>query len=332
MLSAPEFPRLLGDIGGTHARFAWQASPGADLTHVRSLAGHEDPTIGDAITRWIAQGPRQAPRAACLGVATAVTGDHVVMTNHPWQFSIQALREQLGLSRLLVINDFTALALAIPDIPPQHLRQVGGGAADPDAPKALIGPGTGLGVSGLMPSGAGFVPIAGEGGHVSLSARTDMEWAVIAQLARLHGHVSAERVLSGPGLVGLYLALCHVKGWSPQAAPDPADITRRALSGQDAQCAAAVAMFFDFLGTVAGDLALTLGARGGVYIGGGVVPRMADAFEASGFRRRFEDKGRFAGYLSEVPVWLIEAPDSPALWGAARALDQARSDQSPARD
>lgn len=316
------FPRLLGDIGGTHARLAWQAAPHAPLTHVRSLSSASFAAIDQAIEWWLAQGPRQAPAAACLGVATAVVGDLVAMTNHPWVFSIQALRERLGLQRLLVINDFTALALALPSIPPQHLRQAGGGRGDAQAPQALIGPGTGLGVSGLLPSAEGPVAISGEGGHVSLAAQTDTEWAVIQRLRERHAHVSAERALSGPGLGELYLALCQVRGVTPLAPPEAAEIVRRALSGQDCLCRGALDLFFDFLGSVAGDLALTLGARGGVYIGGGMVPRMIDAFMASGFRRRFEDKGRFADYLRDVPVWVITAPDSPALWGAARALDR----------
>ncbi len=322
MLLPQRFPRLLGDIGGTHARLAWQASPDAPLTHVRSLSSDSFPSIAQAVEWWLAQGPKQAPVAACLGVATAVVGDLVAMTNHPWVFSIQALRQRLGLQELLVINDFAALALALPSIPPHHLRQCGGGPGDPQAPQALIGPGTGLGVSGLLPAGAGPVAIAGEGGHVSLAAHNDTEWAVIQRLRARHAHVSAERALSGPGLGELYLALCQVRGVTPLAPPEAAEIVRRALAGQDSLCRGALDLFFDFLGGVAGDLALTLGARGGVFIGGGMVPRMVDAFMASGFRRRFEDKGRFADYLRDVPVWVITAPDSPALWGAARALDR----------
>lgn len=322
MLLTQRFPRLLGDIGGTHARLAWQAAPGAPLTHVRSLASASFPSIAQAIEGWLADGPRQAPVAACLGVATAVVGDQVAMTNHPWIFSIQALRQRLGLQQLLVINDFTALALALPSIAPHHLRQVGGGPGDPQAPQALIGPGTGLGVSGLLPTPDGPVPIAGEGGHVSLAAQTETEWAVIRQLHERHPHVSAERALSGPGLGELYLALCQVRGVTPLAPPEASQIVQRALAGQDSLCRAALDLFFEFLGAVAGDLALTLGARGGVYIGGGMVPRMLDALLASGFRRRFEDKGRFVDYLREIPVWVITAPDSPALWGAARALDR----------
>lgn len=322
MLLTQHFPRLLGDIGGTHARLAWQAAPDAPLTHVSSIASAAFPSIAQAVEWWMAQGPRQAPVAACLGVATAVVGDLVAMTNHPWVFSIQALRQRLGLQQLLVINDFTALALALPSIPPHHLRQAGGGRGDAQAPLALIGPGTGLGVSGLLPSVEGPVPIAGEGGHVSLAAQTDTEWAVIQRLRARHAHVSAERVLSGPGLGELYLSLCQVRGVTPLAPPEAAEIARRALAGQDSLCQGALDLFFEWLGSVAGDLALTLGARGGVYIGGGIVPRLVDAFMASGFRRRFEDKGRFADYLRDVPVWVITAPDSPALWGAARALDR----------
>mgnify|MGYP001231081278 FL=1 len=170
-MNSSSFPRLLGDIGGTNARFGWQAQAGAPVTDVAALPTDQHATIGHAIGHYLALHGLPAPRTGGLGVATTVTGDRVQMTNHPWQFSITELQRELGLERLLVLNDFTALALGLPSLGPEQLHAVGGGVAVPGAPVALLGPGTGLGVSGLFPAAAGgWVPITGEGGHVSLAA------------------------------------------------------------------------------------------------------------------------------------------------------------------
>jgi glucokinase len=242
------------------------------------------------------------------------------MTNHHWSFSIAALKNHYQFEQFMVINDFTALALALPEIARSELHQIGPGAEVEGSPKALIGAGTGLGVSGLLPSGkSDWVPISGEGGHVSLSAQTEEEAAVIAHLRTRFGHVSAERVLSGPGLVNLYEASAAIDSRSP-ALNIPEEILQ--ASDTDPDCKRAVQWFCAFLGSVAGDLALTLGARGGVYIGGGIAPRLLAILERSEFRARFEDKGRFRSYLSTIPTWVIVSEHSPALIGAARALER----------
>ena len=189
------------------------------------------------------------------------------------------------------------------------------------APLALLGAGTGLGVSGLLPVAGGFVPVVGEGGHVSLGGANADEDRVIALLRDRFGHVSAERVLSGAGLVNLYQARCELAGVAAEALGAP-EVGARALQGTDAQCRAAVEQFFDFLGHVAGDVALTLGARGGVYIGGGIVPQLGDWISRSRFRERFEAKGRFRAYLAQIPVKVVVATGAPALRGANQALDQ----------
>jgi glucokinase len=186
----------------------------------------------------------------------------------------------------------------------------------------LIGPGTGLGVSGLLPgvTPGTWLPLQGEGGHVTLAASTAREAAVLELLRQRHGHASAERAISGMGLEGLYSAVCTldaVAGFTPLPA---AEISRRALAASDVQCVEVLDLFCGFLGSVAGNLALTLGSRGGVYIGGGIVPRLGDAFARSRFRACFEDKGRFRAYLEAIPVFVIHADVSPALLGAARAL------------
>jgi glucokinase len=319
------FPRLLGDVGGTNARWAWQAAAGAPLAHISTLAAREHASIGDCIDAYLERHALPRPRDVAFGIATAVTGDTVSMTNHPWSFSIDALRRGLGAARLRVLNDFEALAHAVPVLPAADLQAVGGGAAVPGAALAVIGPGTGLGVSGLVSDGSGgWRVIAGEGGHVTLAACNARESALLAVMRERFGHVSAERALSGPGLVNLYEAAC-VLDVEPFAALQPAEVLTRSRPGtaeHDLHCDEAVQTFAALLGTVAGNLALTLGARGGVFIGGGIVPRLGERFASLPFRSRFDDKGRFRSYVEAVPVWVITAP-APALLGAARALDNA---------
>lgn len=316
------YPRLLGDIGGTNARFGWQESETAPITHVQVLPCAEHESLLAATQSYLKHLGFGAPPCAAFGIANPVTGDQVAMTNHHWKFSVTALREGLGVSRLLLLNDFTALALSLTLLPESHKQQIGGGHAASDAAIGLIGPGTGLGVSGLLPLGYQhkWIPIAGEGGHVSLTASSAQEFAVIQQLQQRYGHVSAERVISGAGLVDLYHALCDLKDGQGRDISTPAQVLERAQALPTSTANEALEMFCGFLGSVAGDLALTLGARGGIYIGGGIVPRLGERFATSSFRARFEAKGRFTAYLQEVPTWVIHSPVSPALQGASQAL------------
>ena len=329
---APSYPRLLGDIGGTNARFGLQMQAGEPIQHVQVLPCAEHASMQDAVRHYLQQVQQPMPPVAALGMANPVTADWVSMTNHDWQFSISALRLTLGLQRLVVLNDFTALALALPFLPAQSLRQVGGEAAVTNAAIGLLGAGTGLGVSGLLPNGTdGWLPLSGEGGHVSLAAQSALEFAVIQHLQQRFGHVSAERVLCGQGLVDLVQALQALSSGSVHTSDTASFTSHTALSTPaevmqqdqtDATATQALDLFCGFLGSVAGDLALTLGARGGIYIGGGIVPRLAPArFAASPFRARFEAKGRFANYLQAIPVWVIDSPVSPALQGASAALN-----------
>jgi glucokinase len=319
------YPRLLADVGGTNARFASQSRPQGPLEHCGSYRCADFETLWDAICHHLWREGLDQPRTGAIGIATAITGDHVRMTNHHWAFSIRGLQDALGLERLLVLNDFSALALALPALQPGACRQIGGGAPVDGAPIGLIGPGTGLGVSGLLPAvnaapGAGLVPLGGEGGHVTLSSFEPEEAAVLQVLQRQFGHVSAERALSGPGLENLYLALAEVRGIATPKA-HARSISATALAGGDPLAEGALQMFASLLGNVAGNLALTLGARGGLYIGGGIVPRLGDWFARSAFRASFEAKGRFRAYLQEIPTFVVQAGDQAALVGASRALD-----------
>ncbi len=237
------------------------------------------------------------------------------MTNHPWTFFIDDVRRDLGLEKLDVINDFVAIALSVPRLGDGGRRWLGGGEALPGAPIAVLGPGTGLGVSGLVPSAEGWLPLATEGGHVALAAMTAREEEVIGVLRRKFGHASAERAVSGPGLVNLYDALAELEGIKA-ASPSPASVTERALAGNCRRSREALALFTAFLGTVASNLALSLGARGGVYMAGGILPKLADAFDEKSFRARFEDKGRFSDYLAAIPTYLI-THQHPAFLGLA---------------
>ena len=313
--------RLLADVGGTHARFAWQGAPGDAVEHVRVLACADYPDVQAAIEAYLACTGLPHPAAAAVAIANPVYGDVVRMTNHHWSFSISALRRALGLRRLVVVNDFTALAMALPSLPSQSRLPLGGSKSVVNAPIALIGAGTGLGVSGLVPDGrGGWIPLQGEGGHVTLAAADAREWAVVRGLQRRYGHASAERAVSGPGLRDVYRILCEEDGVAP-AAPDPQTVVALARARSDVRAVEAVRLFCGWLGSCAGDLALTLGARGGVYVGGGVALRLQEAFDVAMFRTRFEAKGRFAQYLAPIPAWLITAEPSPALMGAAAALD-----------
>jgi len=303
--------RLLGDIGGTNARFTLLA--GGEFTRTQTIAVADYERIEDAIESYLKEVPAGLkPAEAALGVAGPITGDKIVMINSPWTFSIANLKKQFGWKALHVVNDFGANALAVPDLSEEFLLQIGDGVPAPDEPIAVLGPGTGLGVAALVPSPTGWIALTGEGGHATLAALDSREASIIDVLRRQYAHVSAETVLSGPGLVNLYDALCELAG-KPATPSTPEHITRL-YPGCDPQCREAVAMFCAILGTFAGDIALTFGARGGVYIMGGIVPKIHEIFRHSAFRERFEFKGRFRDYLSAIPTYVVSHP-FPAFLG-----------------
>lgn len=326
--TAPHLPpahpggvRLLADVGGTNARFALETGPGAvGLIEVLPCAGYA--TLADALRAYlalphVAASLGQPVRHAAIAIANPVAGDAVQMTNHHWSFSIEAMRRECGFDTFIVVNDFAALARALPHLAAHDKRKVGGGEALAGWPLGLLGAGTGLGVSGLVPAGAGWTALQSEGGHVTFAPANETEVAILRFAWREFGHVSAERLLSGTGLELVYRALADRAGRA-DALPAP-EITRRALAAECALCGEAIDTFCAMLGTVAGNLAVTLGARGGIYIGGGIVPRLGARFDASPFRARFEDKGRFAGYLAQVPTWVITA-QYPAFTGVSAIL------------
>ncbi len=307
--------RVIADIGGTNARFAIARNGTFDrLVHVE-VARYT--SLHDALMDYLDDlPPAMWPSQGAFAVAGPVLGDHIALTNLSWSFSVSALKQSLGLGTLKVFNDFAATAMAVPYLPEQDRFTIGPANADAQGPIGIIGPGTGLGVSSLVPHDGRWVMVAGEGGHVTLPASTKEESDIIAVLRRRWDHVSAERALSGSGLVNLYQAVCAIEGKTPQALT-PANVTDHAVKGTDPECVKAFAHFCAMLGTVAGDLALTIGARGGIYIAGGILLRFKEAFAASAFRTRFEAKGRFADYTRDIPTQLM-LEESPALLGLAK--------------
>ena len=315
---------LVGDIGGSHARFALLADTDGALIEARSLPVTDHASVVDAVRAYLAGVTRVAPRRAALAIALPVTGDRLAMTNHDWSFSVAETREALGLEYLKVLNDYAALALALPRLRAGDCLQIGPGSSLPGYPLAVLGPGTGLGVSAAIPAGERWLPLQSEGGHVSYGPLTARERGVIEVLRESRDHVSAEALVSGPGLVSIHAALARIDGAAARSLK-PAEISRLAIEQASPIAVEALSMFCEILGTVAGNLALTLGARGGVYIGGGIAPKIGDFLRRSNFRRRFEDHGRFTAYLREIPTRLIDV-EYAALIGAAVALGEARDD------
>ncbi len=306
---------LIADVGGTNTRCALIDDEGRPTRiQVFENAGHR--TLSAALTAYL-EGENARPSAAAIAVAAPVTGDEVRMTNRNWHFSVATLAGELQLDRLEVINDFTAVALSLPHLTEADLVTVGGGAPRPAAAMAAIGPGTGLGVSGLVPGPGGWAPICGEGGHTTLAAGTEREAEVIDALRDRYGHCSAERIISGPGLVTLYNTLRNLADY-PADNIRPRDVSARAKAG-DPIARETMTMFFALLGSVAGNLALVLGALGGVFIAGGIAPTLIELLQESDFRQRFEDKGRYANYLAAIPTSVV-MHKTPALLGLIALL------------
>jgi glucokinase len=313
-VTAFRLPWLVADIGGTNARFGLVTSPGAPPSGVAVLSGADYATLPEAVAAYLARdagGVR--PGAACLAVAGPVDGGRYRLTNAAWEGSVT----DLGLPYAALLNDFEALALSLPHLGAGDLVSLGG--PEPAyGVKAVLGPGTGLGVAGLVPTERGWTPVPGEGGHVTVPVSDARELEIVRVLLAGGAHqVVAEHVLSGPGLVRLHRALAVVDGvTAPGLTPE--EILARP---DDPLCAETVEVFCRLLGGFAGNVALTLGARGGVYLGGGILPRIVDQVRAGGFRARFADNPDMSGYLAAIATTLIVSPQ-PALIGAGAWLAQ----------
>ena len=341
MTNASLLPWLVADIGGTNARFGLVRETGGDVGEVRSFRCADFASPEAAALAYLQQlaAPgldRVRPARVALALATAIDGDSVQMTNSAWRVSRAAVAQALGAAEVVLLNDFEALALALPRL--ANADAVGAvqwiGPARPDRrhTMAVVGPGTGLGVAACVPAAsrgagliapqdegsAGFTALPGEGGHATLAPADDFESELLGVLRAELGHVSAEHVLSGIGLPHLHRAVCRVQGLPVQTLGAEA-ISQRALVQHDAACIATLDTFCAMLGGFAGNAALTLGARGGVFLAGGIAQKLGPTLAASRFRARFEAKGRFAVYLSRIATGLIVAPHA-ALDGAAQSL------------
>ncbi|SLN74796.1 glucokinase [Oceanibacterium hippocampi] len=304
---------LLGDLGGTNARFARREADGS-IRDPRNLACADYADPAAAAEAYLATQSGR-PRVASLSIASPDRGDRVTMTNSGWEFSAAETRERLGLDALHLLNDFSAQALAVTGLDTGERIPIGGGAPEDGAPIGVIGAGTGLGVSGLVPCHGEWIALRSEGGHVGFSPESPREAAVHQLLIDEFGRVSAELLVSGPGIERLYACLARLDGIDGPC-PDAATITSPARRESDPLAGEATALFCAFLGSVAGDLALTLGAFGGVYVSGGIAPQLGSTFVASDFRRRFEGKGRLSTMMAAVPTYLVTA-DHMGLRGAA---------------
>lgn len=316
---------LLADVGGTNVRFA--VLKGGILGPITHLKAADYGKFADALDAFLASRDDRSPiPAAILGVAGVVEGERCALTNNPWVVAGGELSARFGFSRVRVINDFEALAWSLPRLNVGDVSKIGGSTVRARAPMIVLGPGTGLGVAAYVPDDRGDLVIRSEGGHATLSSSSPTEDAIIAKLRLQFGHASAERALSGDGLKNLYHAIVELESLQvPERSA--AEITDAAIAGRCAASRTALDIFCSLLGGLAGNLALSFGAAGGVYVAGGIVSHMRDYLPKSQFRARFEAKGRFARYLKEIPVYLI-LHDDPAFLGL-QAL-AARWDQSTA--
>lgn len=310
---------LVGDVGGTNARLALCHVENGEITQAKTYSGLDFPSLEAVVAHYLKE-HNVTVTDGCIAIACPITGDWVAMTNHTWEFSIAEMKKNLGFEHLEIINDFTAVSMAIPMIKPEHLIKFGGSEPVEGKPVAVYGAGTGLGVAHLVHVDKRWVSLPGEGGHVDFAPNSEEEGIILEELRAEIGHVSAERVLSGPGLVNLYRAIVKSDGREPERY-EPKDITERALEDSCTDCRRALSLFCVIMGRFGGNLALTLGCFGGVYIAGGIVPRFLEFFKASGFRGGFEDKGRFKDYVKDIPVYLI-VHDQPGLLGAGAHLRQ----------
>lgn len=317
------YPYLVADIGGTNARFALvtgKTDGNFLLDHVAILNTAHYPDFQSALRTYLAQNPGIHPKSACIAIAGPVAEDFIKMTNLSWEFSCREIAEMFGLELFVAINDFAAVAAACGQLTEQHLFTVKPGTVPHNTTRAVFGPGTGLGVAGLVHHDHRWIPVPCEGGHVNLAPTDHFETEIIKVAMQELGHVSAENFISGPGLVNLYRCICTVRGIDSEPLK-PSQITENAVNNTHPICVDTLNVFCSFAGSFAGNLALTYGAKGGIYIAGGILPRFADFLKASPFISRFSEKGVMSHFLESIPVYLIKHPQT-AFVGAAAWLEQ----------
>lgn len=319
------FPLLVGDIGGTNVRFGWIAHAGATLSAVETLRCADYLRPGDAALAYLTRFQAGArPARAAIAIASAVSPGPIKVTNSHWVLERSGFAQHIGAASVDVFNDFEAIALVLPHLTANDYTLVGVALPNPQYPMGVIGPGTGLGVAGVLPmrgrQGA-WQTLCGEGGHVTLAAGTAYQNEILRAARQVHAHVSGERLVSGIGLPTLRRAVAEVEGLIMLQELDAEEIGTLGASRADPLCEHTMEAFCSLLGSIAGNLALTLGARGGIFIAGGIVPKLGEFFVRSGFRAHFEAKGRYAEYLRDISTPVITAP-YPGLCGLVRNAAQ----------
>ena len=316
---------LVADIGGTNARFSALLEGQLESEHQFHHSVEEYPQFSELVIVLrdeiaAATGLSSAPKSVCLAVACPADVEHISFTNSHWEFTKSQLREWFDCEQLVVINDFEAVAHGITELGEEDCLQIGGEAPQSHKPIGILGAGTGLGMAGLVSHSDGYLVLDTEGGHADFAPVDQRQMDVLSCLRKTYQRVSLERVLSGAGIVNIYKAICEIEAVEPLLATPP-EVVNAALEGSNPQAVTALNTFCESMGAAAGNLALTLGAKGGIYIAGGVVPRFSEFFAGSGFRNKFEDKGRFVSYLQPIPVYLVMRSNL-GLLGAAKKLQE----------
>lgn len=313
--SHPAFPILIGDIGGTNARFWILTDAAAEPLQFPNVRTADFATLEEALAREVLGKAGQTPRSAILAVAGPIEGDEIALTNCDWVVRPKSMIADLGFEDVLVINDFEAQALAAATLTPDFREPIGPFKDAQIASRVVMGPGTGLGVAGLLRARNMWFPIPAEGGHVDLGPRSERDLQIFPYIERIEGRVAAEQILCGRGLVNLYRALCQADGIEPQFA-DPADITSHGLANTNPQAAETLSLFVTYIGRYAGDLALIMMAKGGVYLAGGISQKIIPAFRWPEFRAAFEDKAPHTALMRHIPTFVVTHPQA-ALAGLA---------------
>lgn len=330
--TAFRFPVLIGDIGGTNARFALISDAYAEPKIFPILKTAEFETIDQAIQQEVLDKTSVLPKSAMFAVAGPVDGDEIDLTNNHWVVRPHDLAEQFGLGDIVVLNDFAAQALAVVALDTADMLKVGGDEPLEKTSRVILGPGTGLGVAGLIFSLRRWVPLPGEGGHIDIGPRSDRDYEVFPHIEKIGGRVSAEQMLSGRGLLNIYKAICAADG-VPAKLEKPSDVSKASIASSNPQAEEAVDLFLTVLGRVAGDLALVFMARGGVFLTGGVTQSLSEVLADSKFRAAFEDKAPHSELLASIPVYAMTdqlAPlaglaayaRTPALFGDTTAISR----------
>ncbi|CDZ57926.1 glucokinase [Neorhizobium galegae] len=309
------FPILIGDIGGTNARFSILLDADAEPKPFPNVRTADYPTIDDAIQKIVLDRSSVQPRSAILAIAGPIDGDEIDLTNCDWVVRPKGMIADLGFEDVLVVNDFEAQALAVATMPDEYRETLGPNNEPHMASRVVLGPGTGLGVAGLVYARHMWFPVPGEGGHVDVGPRSERDFEIFPHLKRIEGRVSAEEILSGRGVVNIYQAVCAADGLQP-AFSDPADVTAHGLNGTNSQAVETLSLFATYLGRVAGDMALIFMARGGVYLAGGISQKIVPALKGPEFRAAFEDKAPHTELMGTIPTFVVTHPQA-ALAGLA---------------